>query len=371
MPLEDPELLRLIASAYEAAADPALWTQFLARWVEASGADLAFLQRHHLTEHRSELVATYGMQPRLSDSYNRYYSRVNVWREHGRHLYVEGAVLVDEQFYPRDLLKRSEFYNDCLLPNGATRCMTGVISRRQDHALVLTAMRGEQRQPFDTGNSKAIGQLVAHLARAFTLQERLQMLEAGEAVLNTLGLGIVLLAGDGHVVFSNRAAEEILRAEDGLLARRGQLVASSHHERDDELQNLIRYAIGHDRPNACPPGVLVTRPSGRAPLHVTASPLKRTPTPFVHTTSPVAVVLITDPGRHRPVAAESLKQTYGLTAREAALATALAGGRSLDAAAEQLQMRYETARTHLRRILSKTETSRQTELVLLLQRMSQ
>jgi len=370
MPLQEPELLRLIATVYEAAADPAVWSQFLAHWVDATGADLAFLQRHHLTEHRSELLATFGMQTRLSTSYNQYYSRVNVWREHGRHLYVEGAVLVDEQFYPRDLLKRSEFYNDCLLPNAATRCMTGVVSRRSNEAVVLTAMRGEQRLPFDTGDSKAIQRLVAHLARALALQERLQVLEAGEAALDTLSLGIMMLAADGHVVFSNRAAEDILRSDDGLLVRRGQLVAS-HRDRDEELQNLIRYATAREVSLGCLPGVLVARPSGLPPFHLTASPLRRTPSAFVHAASPVAVVLITDPGRHRPVAAESLKQTYGLTAREASLATALASGQSLDEAAVQLQMRYETARTHLRRILSKTETSRQTELVLLIERMSQ
>jgi DNA-binding CsgD family transcriptional regulator/PAS domain-containing protein len=347
-----------------------VWPQFLARWVEATGADLSFLQSHRLAEHRSELLATFGMQPRLSDSYNRYYSRVNVWREHGRHLYVEGAVLLDEQLYPRDLLKRSEFYNDCLLPNGATRCMTAVISRQQDDALVLTAMRGEGRQPFDTRDSKAIQVLVTHLRRAFMLQKRLQVLEAGEAVLNTLGLGIMLLGSDGNVVFSNHAAEEILRSDDGLKVRRGQLIAS-HRERDDELQRLVRYATGRDGSNGCPPGVLVTRLSGRPPFHVTASPLRQTPAAFIHTTAPIAVVLITDPGKQRPVAAALLMQTYGLTAREASLAIALAGGHSLDEAAEHLQMRYETARTHLRRILSKTETSRQAELVLLLERMSQ
>jgi DNA-binding CsgD family transcriptional regulator/PAS domain-containing protein len=370
MPLQEAELLRLVVAAYEAAADPAVWPQFLSRWVEATGADLAFLQRHHLTEHRSQIVATFGMKQRLSESYNSYYSRVNVWREHGSHLYVEGAVLVDEQFYPRELLKRSEFYNDCLFPNGATRCMTGVISRRQNDVVVLTAMRDEHRQPFDPRDSKAIQQLIPHLRCAFTLQDRLLMLEAGEAALNTLGLGIVLLAADGNVVFSNRAAEAVLRSDDGLQVRRGQLVAS-HRERDDELQHLVRFATGRGDSNECPPGVLVTRPSGQSPFHVTGSPLRRTPNPFARTSSPIAVVLITDPGKQRPVAAELLKRTYGLTTKEASLAMALTRGQSLDEAAEHLQMRYETARTHLRRILSKTETSRQTELVLLLERMSQ
>jgi DNA-binding CsgD family transcriptional regulator len=65
-----------------------------------------------------------------------------------------------------------------------------------------------------------------------------------------------------------------------------------------------------------------------------------------------------------------LKQGYGLTTREAMLAQALGEGDTVAQAAERLQIRYETARTHLRRILSKTRTSRQTELVLLLERLA-
>jgi len=370
MPLHEPELLRLIMTTYDAAAEPAVWPQFLAHYAEATRADVAFIQRHYLGEHRSQLLATVGLKQQFTDAYNQHYSRLNVWREHGRHLYAPHVVLVDEQLYPRNLLKRTEFYNDHLLPNGTTRCLTGVISCNEHEALVLTAMRAEQAKAFDTSYSKAIQELLGHLSRAFTLQERLQILEAGESALNDLSLGIILLDADGNAVFSNRAAEEMLRSGDGLRVRRGRLVAL-HSERHGELQNLLRHATASDGATACPPGVLVTRPSGRPPFHVTASPLRRTPQALFGTSSPVAVVFVTDPLKYRPLAAESLKQTYGLTAREASLAIALAQGQSLDEAAGQLQMRYETARTHLRRILSKTETSRQSELVLLLERMSQ
>jgi DNA-binding CsgD family transcriptional regulator/PAS domain-containing protein len=370
MSLQEPDLLRLIVAAYEAATDATLWPQFLAQYVEATRAEVAFIQRHFLARHRSQLLATVGMKQRFTESYNQHYSHLNVWREHGRHLYAERAVLVDEQFYPRELLKRTEFYNDHLLPNGVTRCMTGVISRTEEEVLVLTAMRPEGAAAFDTSDSKAIQQLLAHLARACMLQNRLQLLESGEAVLNGLNLGVLLVGADGRVVFFNRAAGEILRADDGLLLRRGQLTASGR-EPDDTLQKLVRHAIVPDESCDCPAGVLVPRRSGRRPFHVTASPLRRAPRHLVGTPQPAGVVLITDPERHRPVAAQSLKQAYGLTSKEAALAITLGEGQSLEKAAEHLHMRYETARTHLRRILSKTETSRQTELVLLLERMSQ
>jgi len=44
---------------------------------------------------------------------------------------------------------------------------------------------------------------------------------------------------------------------------------------------------------------------------------------------------------------------------------------TLERAAEQLTMCYETARTHLRQVLTKTGTSRQVDLILLLERLSQ
>jgi DNA-binding CsgD family transcriptional regulator len=55
-----------------------------------------------------------------------------------------------------------------------------------------------------------------------------------------------------------------------------------------------------------------------------------------------------------------------LTPAEARLAVALTQGQTLEQAAERLAIRYETARTHLRRILEKTQTSRQADLMMLL-----
>jgi DNA-binding CsgD family transcriptional regulator len=112
------------------------------------------------------------------------------------------------------------------------------------------------------------------------------------------------------------------------------------------------------------------RPSGRRPYHVSAAPLRRRPAPFAGIAAPVALVLIRDPDRQRLVGLDALKQGYHLTSREAELAVLFAEGETLQRAADRLGMQYETARTHLRHILSKTGTSRQAELMALLQRMS-
>lgn len=60
---------------------------------------------------------------------------------------------------------------------------------------------------------------------------------------------------------------------------------------------------------------------------------------------------------------EALRALHGLSAREAALAAALAGGESLPAAGARLGLTRETARNYSKRIFAKTGTSGQPDLV--------
>jgi DNA-binding CsgD family transcriptional regulator len=370
MPTTESELLHLVLTAHEAATEPAVWPMFLSEYARLIGADFTLIQRHHLSHHRSEMLANFGMTQRFTDSYNSHYSLLNVWREHGRHLYVTGRIVVDPEMYPRSLLKRSEFYNDYLLPNVGTHSMAGVVARKGDQALMLTALRQDKKESWEESDRPTVAALLPHVARAQATQERLHLLEAGETVLNALNVGVLLIAADRRVVFRNGTADSILHAADGLSLRQERIAAASS-DAEAGLQRLLQYAIAPGELLECPPGVLVPRAQLRRPYYVTAAPLRRTLRPFLGMTTPVAVVLITDPERRRPVAMDSLRRAYGLTPREATLSLALGEGHTLEQAAERLTMRYETARTHLRRILSKTQTSRQVELVMLLERISQ
>ena len=58
-----------------------------------------------------------------------------------------------------------------------------------------------------------------------------------------------------------------------------------------------------------------------------------------------------------------LRSHFGLTPAEATLALHLVAGETLRSAETKLSITYETARTHLKNIFSKTGTSRQAELV--------
>ena len=72
------------------------------------------------------------------------------------------------------------------------------------------------------------------------------------------------------------------------------------------------------------------------------------------------------PERAPEADADLLARLYGFTAREAAVAALLLKGRSPSEAAEELALRDNTVRTHIRHVFDKTGVGRLADLVLLL-----
>jgi DNA-binding CsgD family transcriptional regulator len=84
----------------------------------------------------------------------------------------------------------------------------------------------------------------------------------------------------------------------------------------------------------------------------------------------LGIVLVTDP-EHSPFPKQSLLQVaLGLSNSEARIAAALINGVSLVQAADRVGVSHETARSHLKSIFAKTNTNRQGELIVLLNRLS-
>ncbi len=360
----ETELMRLALTAYEAAVEPALWPGFMQGFTQAVSADMAVLQIHDLGRHVSTILSDFGLSSPFTQSYNDHYSKQNVWRERGRALFAAGRVNLSEELCPRPLLERSEFYNDYLLRMGGVYSIGAVIKREENCAPTITALRGRRKHQFGEPERETALFLLPHLARAWTIQERLHLLSAGESVLDTLPVGVVFLAAGGSAVYWNRAAEDMFRANDGLSLRKGVLF-SADRGANTQLRKAIDHALSPGRTPG-PAAVSVPRASLRREYQILAAPLRTRLQQFAGMPIPVAVALMTDPERQRPAGVDHLIQMYKLTPREAALGAKLSEGKSVKRAAEELSISYETARTHLRRIFSKTGTSRQAELLLLM-----
>lgn len=363
----ETELLRLALAAYEAASEPELWSCFLKQYAEATAADVTFLQIHDLAARASHILSGFGLASPLKQCYNEHYSKINIWRNRGHALIVPGRVYLDQEQCSRSDLERSEFYNDCLKPYRLAYSMGAAIAREGSRAPTLSCLRGPSKNPFDESEREIARFVLSHVRRAWSVAERLDLLAAGESVLDRLPLGVVFLGSDGAASFCNRAAEDILQANDGLALRNGVL-AAQHRTAGIQLRKSIASALALGQWSG-PAAVSVPRPSLRRDFQVVTAPLLGRFRQFVGLPKPMVLVLITDPEGQTPASTQVLMQLFKLTRKEAALAAKLSEGKSVEQAAGELSIRYETARTHLRRIFTKTGTSRQAELLLTIARL--
>jgi DNA-binding CsgD family transcriptional regulator len=111
------------------------------------------------------------------------------------------------------------------------------------------------------------------------------------------------------------------------------------------------------------------RQSLRQPLSATVIPVTRQPAaPLleVGSTSPAALVLVTDPGTPSAPPEDALQCLYGLTPAESRLAAAFAAGDTLQDYAEATELSLNYVRWLLKQIEAKTDTRSQVELVRLL-----
>jgi DNA-binding CsgD family transcriptional regulator len=92
--------------------------------------------------------------------------------------------------------------------------------------------------------------------------------------------------------------------------------------------------------------------------------------PRVGSEQPTAAVYVIDPGATRPLNEDNLRELYGLTRAEAAIAALLTQGCTAEEAAKRTGVTMNTIRTHLKRTLEKTGCRRQAELVALVLRTS-
>lgn len=279
----------------------------------------------------------------------------------------EGVATIQDLTSEEDW-KVSDFYLNVIKPQriGDMLC----IDLRMDDgaASMLRFTRHEDAPPFGREERELARMLAPHLKRALRLDRELalhQVIHRRYAdACDRLGLAAFLLDRSGCVLEKNALAEELLRPADALVLRNGRLAARDPAE-DRKLQQAIRdtrnggasakpgqrpIVLSAQRPDACSLGVLVQR--------ITDSETVRT-----GRRKPTTIVFVRDPEAQVGECADAAQRLFNLTQTEAALVMRLANGLSLIEAAQDMQIRHTTARTHLRSIFAKTGLTRQSSLV--------
>lgn len=281
-----------------------------------------------------------------------------------------GQSLLRSEAMPDAEFERTDLYQQHMRKYGIFHTLQYCLYDGRDRSAGMTFTRPASMKDFDPKEMDTVAALIPLLQRALTLHatvvkasEKGRLTTAG---LESLSLGIIIVPPNGKVYFMNRAAEEIVNSRSGIrVTRHGNLECVNRAD-SEILRALIASAFEGASYTGQSGAMRLHSADGESRLAIRVTPLRHTPmSPF--SSSGYAAILLSK--KPRPVSNDIrnvLSDVYGLTTAEAAVATLLASGRSLAEICEEIQITENTARTHLKRVFSKTGTNRQSALISLI-----
>jgi DNA-binding CsgD family transcriptional regulator len=358
----DPRDYRnLVVSLYDAAMGTAAWNESLSLLGDVLSSRVLVLFSQMPGQSQSTFLGGIGIQPAAVQQYVDYFAARNVLMAHGAALHREGVGRTSETICHPAMLLGSEYYNDFMRPLDI-RYSAALTALRDEHcAIHVSAFREHRASAFDDADLRVLADVYPHLRRA--LQVYLQLADSEqrrasfEQVTVGTSKGMAFLNTARKPVYLNSALQEMLDSRDGLQPSSHGITAT-----DTRAAKALRAAIDDAGRGTCGGIVDVPRPSGLDPYVVVVSPVLRR-LGFVGSAQATVLLVVTDPARLAAPAFEVLRKRYGLTRMEGQVASTFATGADLDEIAGRFHISVHTARTHLKRILAKTNTSRQAALM--------
>jgi DNA-binding CsgD family transcriptional regulator len=185
-----------------------------------------------------------------------------------------------------------------------------------------------------------------------------------ERALDWLADGVALVRADCTVIYASETFRAIVRRNDGVQLRKGAIEfadAKARGKFSSAVASAQRLRAGGPA-DALAADFVATRTVGGEPYLVSVRPLLDRRGQW-EPSQAVAVVLARDPLAREPAAIGPLRELFGFTEAEAALAQALQSGVTLPDYAGRRTLSLNTVYTHLRRLREKTGCSRMAELI--------
>ncbi|WP_105381894.1 helix-turn-helix transcriptional regulator [Neorhizobium alkalisoli] len=269
-----------------------------------------------------------------------------------------------------DILTKEEYAQDTIRtdfiePHGMQWEAGWAFQEPTGHVIVITLMRAKGLTHFSDDQLGLLNALKPDLARAAYMSSRLAFNEARSMTeaLSMLGLPAAVIGDDGQAIAMNPEMEHLSpRIRTGAANR---LVFESNG-----ASILFNEAIERYRAQAAPTvqSLPMMSRNGAPPIILHLLPIRRAARDIFSRS--MAVLAVTEVGKVGPPDMRVLCGLFDLTPAEARVARGIALAQTPETIAASLGVSVETTRSHLKRIMQKTGTTRQAELVLLLSGLS-
>jgi DNA-binding CsgD family transcriptional regulator len=269
---------------------------------------------------------------------------------------------------PVELLD-SRFYREILRPYGLRDIIWFPALRTGARMASMHASRTETAPHYEQLDIKLFKLLSPHVCRALTISDALDLRtlrsEMLERTFDMLAVGVFLTARDGRVVYMNEVAERQIKTGNAIRVV-GNRISPTDAAARTALSKAINEASG-DEADLSGQSLAIPDMDGAGYI-ATLLPVDRGQRSGILAPFAASVaIFIKDPAKAPMMPGEAFARLYKLTGGELRVLMALAQGLGGKEAADMLGIGEPTIRSHLQRIFSKTNTTRQADLLRLLQ----
>jgi DNA-binding CsgD family transcriptional regulator/PAS domain-containing protein len=363
---EDNELSCVVGSIYDAALDPALWTDALARIAEFVGGALGsndMVNKFVNVDHHVGLDLQY-MQMH-SETHGEFDPRASV------PLFDVGQVVSPPELMPHDDDCEGRCCQELARPQGRGDIAGAVLERPGKSCRFLSVVRSEANDLVDNENDMVDHEmhrrmsLVAPHARRAVLIGRTIDQKANEAAtlasaLDSLSAGVFLIEANGRIALANAAGRGILGVDDFLRSIGGRLVA-----RDTKINRTLQDIFaGRGDLEIGSKAIALPLTAREGECHVAhVLPLAAGARRRAGAPRTVAAVFVCRATLETPSSADVIRRAYQLTPTELRVLLAIVNIGGIPEVATALGVADTTIKTHVSRLFEKTGAGRQADLV--------
>lgn len=362
---DDETLTQLIGHIYDAALDPALWTDVLAKIGEFVGGEGGGLLSKDTISKCGTPYYHFGVDPRHVQLYAETHSKFDPVST--LPFFDIGQIVSIPELVPYDEFRRERFFQEWMAPQGWVDAANAVLEKSASSFSFFTILRSEESGVVDDEMRRRMALVTPHVRRAVLIGKVIKLKQAEAAtfagVFDGLSAGLLLVDAKGRIVHANTAGRDMLDAGDFLRSIGGRLVGGNMQAK--ETFRDIFAAAGNGDAEIGAKGIAVSLTAKNGELYV-AHVLPLTSGARQHigvTYTAAAAVFIRKAAMESPSVPEVIGRSYKLTPTELRVLLALVEVGSVSEVAETLGIADTTVKTHLGHLFEKTGAGRQADLV--------
>lgn len=264
-------------------------------------------------------------------------------------------------------LFRSAYYHEWMKPQGLHHMIGNTLIAEGELVANITLMRPHDMPTFDAAEVRGFEHLTRHMQRALQTSYALEARAVGGdrwAALAALPAAAAVVDDSLRLAFANAPMDALLRGGRALTLRSGRIAAV-----DAAAQARLVAAV-RSATEAPPPAVWLPSASAGGVVLLDVTPVSA-PSARYLPSRPHVLLSVRRGALSAQEIAAVLRERYGCTRSEVALAVLLAQGMALNAAAAEMGLTYGTVRVYLKTLFQKLDVHSQAQLVAALARLGE